>query len=77
MQQLVDAGIPVITTNPTTHQNDLDGGDDTSVMAGTGTVDADPIEQAKVSATRAVDEVPENSNVVVLKVPSGNYHADK
>ena len=35
VQQLVDAGIPVITTNPTTHQNDLDGGDDTSVMAGT------------------------------------------
>lgn len=77
VQQLVDAGIPVITTNPTTHQNDLDGGDDTSVMAGTGTVDADPIEQAKVSATRAVDEVPENANVVVLKGPSGNYHADK
>ena len=70
VQQLVDAGIPVITTNPTTHQNDLDGGDDTSVMA-------DPIEQAKVSATRAVDEVPENANVVVLKGPSGNYHADK
>ena len=77
VQQLVDAGIPVITTNPTTHQNDLDGGDDTSVMAGTGTVDADPIEQAKVSAERAVDEIPENANVVVLKGPSGNYHADK
>ena len=26
---------------------------------------------------RAVDEVPENANVVVLKGPSGNYHADK
>ena len=77
VQQLIDAGIPVITTNPTTHQNDLDGGDDTSVMAGTGTVDADPIEQAKVSAERAVDEIPENENVVVLKGPSGNYHADK
>ena len=77
LQEAKDAGIPVITTNPTTHQNDLDGGDDTSVMAGTGTVDADPIEQAKVSATRAVDEVPENANVVVLKGPSGNYHADK
>lgn len=77
VQQLVDAGIPVITTNPTTHQCDLDGGDDTSVMAGTGTVDADPIEQAKVGAERAVEEVPENANVVVLRGPSGNYHAEK
>lgn len=77
VKQLVDAGIPVITTNPTTHQNDLDGGDDTSVLEGTGTVDADPVEQAKVGADRAVEEVPENANVVVLKGPSGNYHADK
>ena len=75
--QLVDAGIPVITTNPTTHQSDLDGSDDDSVMEGTGTVDADPIEQAKVSAERAVEEVPENANVVVLRGPSGNYHAEK
>ncbi len=77
VQQLVDAGIPVITTNPTTHQSDLDGSDDNSVMAGTGTVDADPVEQAKVGAERAVEEIPENANVVVLKGPSGNYHADK
>jgi len=77
VKQLVDAGIPVITTNPTTHQNDLDGGDDTSVMEGTGTVDADPVAQAKVSAERAVKEVPENANVVVVNGPSGNYHADK
>lgn len=77
VQQLVDAGIPVITTNPTTHQGDLDGSDDTSVMAGTGTVDADPVEQAAVGAKRAVSEVPENANVVVLRGPSGNYHAEK
>lgn len=77
VQQLTDAGIPVITTNPTTHQNDLDGGDDTSVLEGTGTVDADPIEQAKVGADRAVTEIKENANVVVLNGPSGNYHADK
>ena len=74
---LVEAGIPVITTNPTTHQNDLDGGDDTSVLAGTGTVDADPEAQAAVGAKRAVEEVPENANVVVLRGPSGNYHAEK
>ncbi|MBU3876450.1 sugar ABC transporter substrate-binding protein [Faecalicatena sp. AGMB00832] len=77
VQQLVDAKIPVITTNPTTHQSDLDGSDDDSVMEGTGTVDADPIAQAKVSADRAVEEVPKNANVVVLNGPSGNFHADK
>ncbi len=77
VQKLVEAGIPVITTNPTTHQSDLDGSDSDAVMEGTGTVDADPIEQAKVSATRAVDEVPKNANVVILRGPSGNYHAEK
>ena len=77
VQQLIDAGIPVITTNPTTHQSDFDGSDNDSIMEGTGTVDADPIEQAKVSADRAVKEVPENANVVVLNGPSGNFHADK
>lgn len=77
VQQLTDAGIPVITTNPTTHQNDLDGGDDLSVLAGTGTVDADPEAQAAVGADRAVKEIPENANVVVLRGPSGNYHAEK
>lgn len=82
VKQVADAGIPVITTNPTTHQSDLDGvtGDeevDNAVMAGTGTVDADPVEQASRGAIRAVDEVPENGNVVVLRGPSGNYHAEK
>ncbi len=82
VQKLTEAGIPVITTNPTTHQSDLDGatGDDkvdNAVLAGTGTVDADPVEQAAVGARRAVKEVPQNANVVVLRGPSGNYHAEK
>ena len=77
VQKLVDAGIPCITTNPTTHQCDLDGSDSLEVMAGTGTVDADPVEQASVGAKRAKDELPQGANVVVLKGPSGNYHADK
>ncbi len=77
VKKLVDAGIPVITTNPTTHQGDLDGSDNNDVMEGTGTVDADPVEQAAVGAKRAVEEVPENANVVVLRGPSGNYHAEK
>lgn len=42
-----------------------------------GSLDADPIEQAAVGAKRAVEEVPENANVVVLRGPSGNYHAEK
>jgi inositol transport system substrate-binding protein len=82
VKAIADAGIPVVTTNPTTHQADLDGetGDpevDNAVMAGTGTVDADPVEQAAVGAKRAVEELPENANVVVLRGPSGNYHAEK
>lgn len=77
VEKLVEANIPVITTNPTTHQSDLDGSNDNSVMKGTGTVDADPVMQAKAGADRAVTEIPPNANVVVLKGPSGNYHADK
>lgn len=82
VKAIADAGIPVVTTNPTTHQVDLDGetGDpevDNAVMAGTGTVDADPVAQAAVGAKRAVEEVPENANVVVFRGPSGNYHAEK
>lgn len=76
VKQVADAGIPVITTNPAVHQGDLDGSDDDSILEGTGTVDADPIEQAAVSAQRAVDEVPENANVVVLMGPSNNFHSD-
>ncbi|MCF0144621.1 MAG: sugar ABC transporter substrate-binding protein [Firmicutes bacterium] len=77
VQKLVEAGIPCITTNPTTHQCDLDGSDSLEIMEGTGTVDADPVEQASVGAKRAAKELPEGANVVVLKGPSGNYHADK
>jgi inositol transport system substrate-binding protein len=76
VKELVDAGIPVITTNPAVHQGDLDGSDDTSILAGTGTVDADPVAQAAVSADRAVTEVPQNANVVVLMGPSNNFHSD-
>ena len=32
IKQVVDAGIPVITTNPAVHQGDLDGSDDTSLL---------------------------------------------
>ncbi len=77
VKQIVDAGIPVITTNPTIHQDDLDGSGSNEVMEGTGTVDADPADQAAVGARRAVREIPGNANVVVLNGPSGNFHADR
>ena len=76
VKQVVDAGIPVITTNPAVHQGDLDGTDDDSLPAGPGTVDAAPVAQAQPSAEAAVEEIPENANVVVLMGPSNNFHSD-
>lgn len=76
VKQVVDAGIPVITTNPAVHQGDLDGSDDDALLEGTGTVDADPVAQAQPSAEAAVEEIPENANVVVLMGPSNNFHSD-
>ena len=75
VKALVDAGIPTITTNPAIPQGALDGTDDTSILEGTGTVDADPVEQAAPSAKRAVEEIPENANVVVLMGPPNNFHS--
>lgn len=63
IQQVVDAGIPCITTNPRVE------------CEGTGSVDADPYEQAKVNCDIAVDQVPENAKVVVLLGPAGNFHS--
>ena len=66
VEKVVAAGIQAITTNPA-----ITGID------GASFVDADPYKQASVSAERAVKEVPQNANVVVLKGPSGNFHADQ
>ena len=63
IQQVVDAGIPCITTNPRVE------------CEGTGSIDADPYEQAKVNCDIAVDQVPENAKVVVLLGPAGNFHS--
>lgn len=65
-QQVVDAGIVCITTNAA-----IDG------VEGGSSVDADPYEQAKVNCVAALEQIPQNAKVVVLKGPSGNFHADQ
>lgn len=64
IQQAIDAGIVVITTNP--RVDDLNGG---------SSVDANPYDQGAVVAELAVEQVPEDANVVVLNGPGGNFHA--
>ncbi|ABR46816.1 ABC-type sugar transport system periplasmic component-like protein [Alkaliphilus metalliredigens QYMF] len=64
-EQAVAAGIITITTNAR-----IEG------VQGASSVDADPYEQAKVNADVALEQIPQNANVVVLKGPPGNFHAD-
>jgi inositol transport system substrate-binding protein len=66
VEKIVAAGIKAITTNAAI-----------SGIEGASSVDADPYEQAAVNAREAVKQVPKNANVVVLKGPSGNFHADQ
>lgn len=65
-EKVVDAGIICITTNARI-----------SGIAGASSVDADPYEQAAVNARVAIKQIPQNANVVVLKGPPGNFHADE
>ena len=65
-EQAVAAGIVTITTNARI-----------SDIEGASSVDADPYAQAAVNADLAVEQVPENANVVVLNGPPGNFHADQ
>jgi inositol transport system substrate-binding protein len=64
-EKAVKAGIITITTNARI-----------SGVEGASSVDADPYSQAKVNADVAVTQIPQNANVVVLKGPPGNFHAD-
>lgn len=66
VEQVVAAGIVAITTNSRI-----------SGIEGASSVDADPYKQAQVNAELALTQVPENAKVVVLKGPSGNFHADE
>ncbi len=65
IEKIVAANIPVITTNPR-----ID-------VAGANTVDADPYEQAAINARVALQQIPQNANVVILNGPPGNTHAIK
>ncbi len=65
-EKAVAAGIVTITTNARI-----------SGIEGASSVDADPYAQAAVNAQLAVEQVPQNANVVVLLGPPGNFHADE
>jgi len=64
-EKAVEAGIITITTNAR-----IDG------IEGASSVDADPYAQAMVNAVAAIEQIPQDANVVVLKGPPGNFHAD-
>ena len=66
VEKVVKAGIFAITTNARI-----------SGIQGASSVDAQPYEQAAVNARAALTQIPQNSKVVVLKGPSGNFHADE
>lgn len=65
IQEAIAAGVHVVTVN-----NRIN---DPTVPA----VDAEPVEQAAGNARLAVQQVPQNGNVVVLMGPSGNMHSDR
>lgn len=66
VEKVVKAGMFAITTNARI-----------SGIQGASSVDAKPYEQAAVNARAAVTQVPQNAKVVVLKGPSGNFHAEE
>lgn len=66
VEKAVAAGIVTITTNARI-----------SGIEGSSSVDADPYAQAAVNAALALEQVPQNANVVVLLGPPGNFHADQ
>lgn len=64
VEQIVDAGIIAITTNP--RIDDIEGA---------SSVDANPYDQGAVVAQLGLEEIPEGARVVVLNGPSGNFHS--
>ncbi len=65
-EQVMVAGIPLITTNP--RIPDLSGGN---------TVDVDPYDQGAVVARYAKYVIPKGAKVVVLNGPAGNMHSNE
>ena len=67
LQKVIDAGIPLIVTNPR-----VEG------LTGTfSTIDANPYDQGSGPAKLAFTQIPQNAEVVVLRGPAGNYHGDQ
>jgi inositol transport system substrate-binding protein len=64
IQQAVDGGIVTITTNPR-----VEG------IEGASSVDANPYDQGGIVAKSALEQIPQNANVVVLNGPAGNFHS--
>ena len=67
IRKAAEAKIPVIITNPRIPDN--------AIMAITNSVDADPYEQGAVVARYALNLIPKNAKVVVLRGPDGNLHS--
>jgi inositol transport system substrate-binding protein len=67
IRMAVDAKIPIILTNPRVP--------DPAIMAVTNSVDADPYEQGAVVARLALNQIPQDAKVVVLRGPDGNLHS--
>jgi len=65
IHRVVDAKVPIILTNP--RVPGLEGI--------THSVDADPYEQGAINARFALQQVPQNAQVVVLTGPPGNLHS--
>jgi inositol transport system substrate-binding protein len=67
IRKAVEAKIPIILTNPRVP--------DAAIMAIANSVDADPYEQGAVVARSALNQIPQNAKVVVLRGPDGNLHS--
>ena len=67
IQKAVAAKIPIIITNPRIP--------DPAIMAVTNSVDANPYDQGGVVARYALNLIPQNAKVVVLRGPDGNLHS--
>jgi inositol transport system substrate-binding protein len=67
IRKAVDAKIPIILTNPRVP--------DPAIIAISNSVDANPYEQGAVVARYALNQIPQNAKVVVLRGPDGNLHS--
>ncbi|GHU48681.1 ribose import binding protein RbsB [Spirochaetia bacterium] len=67
IRQVIAAKIPVILTNPRIPEDEF--------LKTVNSVDANPYEQGAVVARYALNQVPQNAKVVVLRGPDGNMHS--